>query len=413
MRFELVCTGAELLDGRVTDTNTPMLAQMMRDAGWEISRLTVVSDGLEVIADALAEAMQREQVVVVSGGLGPTIDDLTRDAAARVLGVPLVEDEQALARLQYKFSQFGRKMSDNNRRQALFPQGATILPNAAGTADGFVCTPGDHLIVFAPGVPTEFEHMAREQIRPLLIARSGNAEAIATVSLKTFGQGESILDSQLAPLDLDGVRLAFTAVMPGVNITLTALEPDMATARAKLARARALVEEKIGESIYTDDRRTMEEVVAQALVERKLTVAVAESCTGGMVAARLTNVPGSSSWFREGVVTYSNEAKEARLGVSHATLEQHGAVSEQTAIEMAEGLRRGAGVDLALSITGIAGPTGGSKEKPVGTVFMALATPDGTKTWRNVLGYDRRSMRLIATETALDRLRRYLRGSYS
>lgn len=408
MRLELILTGAELLDGRWSDTNTALLARALKEIGLTIDRATVVGDGLADIAAVLEESWRRADVVLCTGGLGPTVDDRTRDAAALVFGVPLVEDEPILTRLIDLFERYGWKWSDNNSRQAQFPQGATILANPIGTAAGFAFAADGHHALFAPGVPRELERMAREQIVPYLKSHLALNQAVATVSLRTFGWGESRLDKRLSSLDLGDVELAFTAILPEIMVTLTARAADLPAAKTKLAAARALVEPIIGPALIADDGRTLEEVVAALLIAKNLTLATAESCTGGLLAGRCTNVPGSSSWYREGAVTYSNEAKSRQLGVPAEVIVTHGAVSGEVAEAMALGMRERAGADLALAITGVAGPTGGTIDKPVGLVHMALASPDGVQAWRDVIPGDRWRVRMVTVEQALDRLRRFL-----
>lgn len=408
MRLELICTGGELIDGRLADTNTQLLARILQKAGLMFEQVTLVGDRIQDIEQALRQALERSEVVIVSGGLGPTIDDITRDAAATVFDAPLVEDQEVVAFLEKLFSRFGRQMTENNRRQAQFPRGAKVLPNPMGTAAGFVCEKEEKSAVFLPGVPRELELMAQQHVVPYLTSKAGAGHSVASVTLKTFGQTESGLDKLLRNVDLGGVELAYAATFPEIHLTLISETPTQTEAAEQLDRARRLIEQEVGEFVFTDDERTMEEIVADMLGKRKLTLATAESCTGGMIAARLTNVPGSSAWFSESMVTYSNEAKTKRLGVDENLLQEHGAVSEQAAVAMAEGMRREAGTDLALAVTGIAGPSGGSKEKPVGTVYMALAGPAGTRIWHNHFPGDRNRVRVLTAQTGLNRIRRLL-----
>jgi nicotinamide-nucleotide amidase len=408
MQIEVIATGAELLDGRGADTNARLLARALRPVGARLTRATIVGDGIDDIAAALREALPRADAVIVTGGLGPTVDDRTRDAAALVFDAPLIEDEPTLTALQGWFRGFGREMKDNNRRQAQFPRGATIVPNPIGTAAGFVIDQGGRVVLFAPGVPRELELMAAEQFAPFLRQRFGVTETITVIVLRTFGFTESGLDHRLAQLDLGDVELAFTASIPEINVTLTARDADPAAAAARVAAARALIDPVLGLSTISDDGRTLEEVVADLMTARKLTLALAESCTGGLIAGRCTNVPGSSNWFLEGAVTYSNDAKVRRLGVPAELIAAHGAVSREVAEAMAAGIRRTAGADLGLGVTGVAGPGGGTPAKPVGTVHMALAHAGGVEHWLDKSWGDRARVRMFAAEQALDRLRRHL-----
>ena len=407
MRVEVVLTGQELIEGRRRDINTQILAGQLHKIGLEIARVTMTGDDLKEIIEILDQTSIRADAVIVTGGLGPTVDDRTRDAAAEVFDAPLIESAQELEVLKDKFVRFGRPMSDSNRRQALFPQGASVMPNPFGTACGFYLETRGRLVFFAPGVPSELEMMASDHIVPLLAARSGK-QAVESITLRTFGQTESMLDQILQPVALGEVRLAFTASFPEIDITLTSIATSADEAKAKLTPVLAALEEKIGNFIFSRTSQTMEEALAELMLQRGLTIATAESCTGGMVAARLTNVAGSSQWFKEGVVTYSNEAKMNRLGVSREILEQFGAVSAQAAEAMASGIRESTKADLGLSITGIAGPSGGSIEKPVGTVYMALATPVDLKNWHYVFPGNRSRIRTLITQNALDRVRRWL-----
>lgn len=407
MRVELVLTGAELIDGRRADSHTQRLAARLRSLGLTVARATVVGDGQEEIAQALRDALGRAPLVICTGGLGPTTDDRTREAAAEVFGRPLLEDEAVVQQMREMFARFGWKMTDNNRRQALFPQDAEVLSNPMGTAPGFLVTDGERRAFFAPGPPRELEVMVEKEILPRL-ARLPQTEAVRAATYRTFGFGESSLDMRFREVDWEGVDVAYTATMPEILLTLTATAPEPAEAEHRLAGARAKLESIVGQSIISDDGRTLEAVVGDLLLQRGQTLAIAESCTGGMIASRCTEVPGSSGWFLEGAVVYSNGAKTRRLGVPEPLLAAHGAVSEPTAIAMAEGMRRTSGADFALAVTGIAGPTGGTPEKPVGTVHMALAGPDGTQAWLIKFPGDRRRIRLMAAENALDRLRRKL-----
>jgi len=408
MRLELICTGSELIDGRRQDGNTMLLAQLLRGIGLQIERVTLTGDGQDDIASALRETLDRADIVICTGGLGPTVDDRTRDAAAEVFAAPLIENEAEVELLRQKFAFFGRTMKDNNRRQAHFPEGAQILPNPIGTAPGFVCEKDDHIAIFAPGVPKELAMMAEQHMLPLLQTKMPKRVFVETVTLKTYGHTESGVDKRLREVDLGDIDLAFTATFPEIHLTLTAVDDNDENAQQRVAYARKQIETSLGEAIFTDDERTMQQVVADLLLQSKLTLATAESCTGGLLGKRLTDVPGSSQWFIEGVITYSNEAKMRRLGVVQEMLDEHGAVSQEVAEAMATGMRKSAGSDLALSITGIAGPSGDSKEKPVGTVHMALAYPDGVEHWHNVFPGDRERVRTFAAQTALDRLRRFL-----
>lgn len=372
MRFETIAIGDELLDGRVTDGNSAALARSLRERGARLARTTIVPDDVAAIAEALDEAARRSTThVVVSGGLGPTEDDLTRDAAALWSGAELVFDETSLAAIKARFKRGGMSITPNNHRQAWFPRGARVLPNDVGTAPAFELAKSELRAWFLPGVPSEYAFFIRRDIVPALTA--GRFE---TVRLKFFGLTESKVASVVVanPLPKD-VVVGYRAHFPEIHVSLSAqLDAD----DDRLTRAREVLLSALGRFVIAEGDEELVDRVGRELLSRGATVTTAESCTGGLVAENLTRVPGSSAWFERGFVTYSNQAKIDLLGVSPATLDAFGAVSRDTVIEMARGARTRASAEYAIALSGIAGPSGGTKDKPVGTVELAVDTPEGT-----------------------------------
>jgi len=416
LRTEILVTGNEILAGRIVDTNSAMIAGRLLALGIGVTRITACGDDLTEILQALNLATAAADLVVVTGGLGPTEDDRTTEAAAKAFGRELAVDEPTLAWLTDRFKAYGLEMTPNNRKQAVFPSGAKIIPNEMGTARGFWLEKEKRIALFLPGVPRELEAMLDSWVVPFLARRLGVGAVMRTLVLKTFGLTESALDQELAnpPMDPARARIGFLARFPEnhVSVSITASSEEEADRLA--AQAEKFVESKVGRYVFTRDaNKEMEQVVGGLLLEAGLTLAVAESCTGGMIAARITNVPGSSAYFDRSAVTYSNRAKDQLLGVSADTLARHGAVSETCARQMAEGVREGAGADLGLSVTGIAGPDGGTDEKPVGTVFIAIADEQETHVRRFRFRGDRLWIRTLTTYAALDLLRRRLLGDQS
>lgn len=430
---EAIAVGNELLSGDILDTNFREIARRLKDAGVEVGRHVTVADDRLAIADQVRESLSRSDLVVVTGGLGPTPDDLTRFGVADALGVPLVKDVATVERLRERFRRYGvAEMPVTNEVQALFPEGARILPNPNGTAAGFSCAagpagraagaaapgpappagaaPDDRPVVFVlPGPPREALPMLDLHLIPFLATRGG-LPAIRVRRLRTQGIGESLLAGRIAgwPFGIGGVDLGYYPQDPGVDLKITARAPDEAAAEAALDAAARRLREILSEHVYGEGAVTLAGVVGGVLRSRRQTIAVAESCTGGLLGSLITSVPGSSDYFDGGVITYSDRAKEELLGISRALLDLKGAVSEEVAREMAEGVRRLRGTDLGIALTGVAGPSGGSPEKPVGLVFIALAAADGTEAWRTNQVGNRGAIQRRAAVTALDLLRRHL-----
>lgn len=412
MRIEIIAIGSELTAGITVDTNSSMIARKLRQYGLEVSRVSLVSDEPERLEEIFREVFSRADVTVVTGGLGPTEDDRTRFVVAEIFDAPLEEDAESLERLKNIFAVFAREMPESNCWQAMFPKGAQILENPVGTARGFAVEKENRLAIFAPGVPRELEKMADYNILPLIVERSGKKVSIATVTLYTFGMPESELADSLKEYvaSFPDVELAYSAKFPTIDLRLTARAGGETEAAEKISSARKYIEGILGNRIFGEDKDTIASVVGKLLVEQNRTLALAESCTGGMVSSALVDVPGSSDFLIEAAVTYSNDAKIRRLGVLEKILEEHGAVSVETALEMAKGIRKTAKADIGFAITGVAGPSGGTSDKPVGTVCMALAHSGGTMHWINRLPGGRMRIRKLATFAAMNRVRRFCLG---
>ncbi len=371
---EIVSQGGEVVTGDVPDTNAAFLARLLDQAGLCVTRHTTVGDDPDAIAGVLAEAAGRAAHVVCTGGLGPTDDDHTAAAASRAFGLPLEEHPEALAQVRARYAAYGRPLEPSGRRQARLPRGAALLENRHGTAPGFrVARPGCSLW-FLPGVPREMEAMARDHLAPALAALGLPRDRIRVI--RCTGIGEGLVQERMWGLAIPaGIRIGWRAVIPEVQVKLRAGPEVPEDDLAALVEGVSAV---LGDRVFAVDGGPLEEVVGRRLYDRQETVATAESCTAGRLAAAITRVPGASAWFLEGAVVYANAAKIQACGVDTSVLAAHGAVSEPVARAMAEGIRYRAGSTWGLATTGIAGPSGGTPEKPVGTVHVAVAGPSGT-----------------------------------
>jgi len=404
-RIAVLAIGSELLDGRVSDTNTAEIAAALRSIGLSLAESRCVGDSPPAIAAQLRELAVRYAVVLVTGGLGPTGDDLTAAAAAEAFSLPLAEHPGALALVEAFFQRSGRIMHPPNRKQALLPASAAPLSNPIGSAPGFSLVHAGCELFFLPGVPREMHAMLAESVTPRL-ANSFPAPPRLRKTLKVLGIAEAHLQELLADVHLPaGIEPAFTLDYPLVLLTF---EASGAEASAQLEACADLVRPLLGDALVAEDRESLPEVVARLLTARGKSLAVAESCTGGLVAKLLTDVPGASRFLERTAVTYANSAKQDWLAVPEDLLVRHGAVSEEVALAMARGMRRAAATDFALAITGIAGPDGGTAEKPVGTVFVALATPHEARAVLLQLQGGRDLIRRAAAFRSLDLLRRTL-----
>jgi nicotinamide-nucleotide amidase len=402
---EIVTIGTEILLGHLVDTNAPFIARELADHGVDVYAKHSVGDNAGRLAAMLEGVLRRADGAITTGGLGPTVDDLTKDAVARAVGKKLVLHEPSLHAIEERFKAFGRPMTENNRRQAYLPEGCLVLDNPHGTAPGFVALRDDgKFVACMPGVPREMKPMLAERLIPWLVERFGLREAIHTKTLHTVGIGESALDSKIEDLfrTLENPKIAVLAHGGRVDVKVMAKARGAEEAAALIEPVAAELRKRIGSGYFGDDDTTLAAAIVARLAERGLTLGTAESCTGGAVADAIVEVAGASAAFRGAIVAYANEVKTALLNVPERTLAQHGAVSEETAVAMARGGRERLGADVVIAITGIAGPQGGTQEKPVGLVWFALAFGDGEiETRRLTFPGDRTDIRERATVAAL------------
>jgi nicotinamide-nucleotide amidase len=414
MKIEVVCTGDELLTGLTVDTNSPYFMGKLFALGEKVARLTTVGDVREDITSVLREVAARADAVLVSGGLGPTADDFTAECAAEAAGVPLVEDPGVLAAIQARFRERNIVFTPNNARQARVPQGAEVVPNRFGSAPMFVLKLGACSLYFVPGVPREYKGLVDTEVLPRLkslIDRQPGRVHRAFRLLKVVGLPESHLDARVAPLAKEHPLIVwgFRTQAPENHLKLMAEASSQAEADAALEAAYRACVPLLGAHLFGEETEQFPEVVGRLLESRGQTVALAESCTGGAVAQMLSAVPGASRYLLGGAVTYHERMKVRWAGVREETLAAHSAVSREVAGEMASGVRAQAGADWALSVTGYAGPTGGTEADPVGTVYLGLCGPDGqVEVERHRFHGDRERVRAFAAYGALDLLRRRL-----
>ena len=414
MIAEILVTGQEILSGSVIDTNSAHIAQTLEEAGLEVTRHVCVGDDMEIIVSIIKEISKRADVAVVTGGLGPTADDITAEASAKSAGVELVLNRLALRAVEDFFKERKRTMTSSNKKQAMLPKGSECLYNPVGTAPGFSMKIGRCSFFFIPGVPFEMNRMLSDIVLPRIEKHQGRAREVNLAkTISTFGLTESAIGEQLAGLtaEFPEIKLGIRAKFPEIHVTLYCRGKDDKGLDQSMGKASEWVMKKIGEKVFSDDGDSMEAVVGGLLAGKKATLAVAESCTGGLISHWLTNVPGSSEYFLYSGVTYSNESKSKLLGVSTKILERYGAVHEETVKEMAEGVRRVAGSTYGLATSGIAGPAGGTNDKPVGTVCIGVAAPHSVKGFRFFFPfYSRSRNKKIFAMTALDLLRHELQG---
>jgi nicotinamide-nucleotide amidase len=406
---EIIAIGSELLTPAKTDTNSLWLTEKLNNIGVEVMLKTVVGDDEARLEETIRDAVKRSDIVITTGGLGPTEDDLTRQVSARAVDRELEYHTELEDDLRERFRRWGREMPEINKRQAFVIEGSEILPNPNGSAVGMYLECETTHMVILPGPPREMRPMFAEFVLPKLTAKAGKIVVRRRV-LKVSGMGESAVDEAIAPIYVTykdvQTSILFNKSEVEVHLAIKSEWPE--TADKTLEELAQTIVGKLGSAVFSVQGETMEEVVGKLLTSSGETLSVAESCTGGLIGCRITDVSGSSVYFLEGAVTYSNEAKVHALGVSESTLGQFGAVSAETASEMASGMRNKASTDHSISVTGIAGPDGGSDEKPVGTVFIGYASRDKVKTIKVVLPGDRNLVRWRASQAALDYLRRQL-----
>jgi nicotinamide-nucleotide amidase len=413
MRCEVLAVGTELLLGQVVDTNSAWIGEQLAAAGIDSHYQVKVGDNQARIVDCIRQALARSDAVICCGGLGPTQDDITREAIAEVLGVPLDVDEEVAARIEQIFGARGRTMALNNLRQAEVPRGATVIPQVRGTAPGLICRLGDRSIYAVPGVPHEMREMMGRAVIPDLVARSGEAATILSRTLRTWGLAEStlaeVLAGRLAALDgaaADGrtaPTIAFLASgIEGIKVRITAKANSAQEAAELVSVEEEAIRHLLGSAVFGADEENMEAAVGSLLLKTDLTLAVAESLTGGLVGSRLTAVPGASDWFKGALVVYASEAKRSLLGIGDGPV-----VSETAAVEMATGAATTLGADVGLALTGVAGPTE-QDGQPVGTVWVGLSGLGTPQARLLHLAGDREQIRQISAISALDLLRRQL-----
>lgn len=409
MRAEIIATGSELLTGGSVDTNSPFLSAELLELGIETAFRTVVGDDEKDLENAFRRGRERCEIVLITGGLGPTEDDLTRRVLARVLKKRLILSNEALRSIKEVFAARGRECPASSDRQALIPSGARILQNRVGVAPGFLLHEDKRIVAVLPGVPAEMRAMYREELRPLLAEHRGKDLNIVRRVLHTCGLTESRVNDLLEDVLRQKQPVVGLSAGEGqVDVRILARERTATRALRAAEKTETAVRRALGDAVFGVNGQTLEDVTGALLMQRKLTLAVAESCTGGMIGARITNSAGSSAYFERGVVTYSNASKTGLLGVPAELIERRGAVSRETAAAMALGIREQAGTDLGLAVTGIAGPGGGTPEKPVGLVYVALAWGAGKKVDEHRFLGDRVQVRRRASQAALDMVRRHL-----
>lgn len=413
-RAAVLTIGDELISGRVIDTNGALIAQTLRGIGLETVYHISCGDSVDEIRRCLQFCLDRVEVVITSGGLGPTEDDVTHEGVAATAGVEARLRAELLEQIRRRFEALGVEMPASNERSARLPEGAEVIANENGTAPGSVTDMNGRLVVTLPGVPRELKPMLTSGVIPLLRQRLDLQGVSRIRVLKTFGFTESRLGEIIAPLEKPDPRLlvGYRPTFPEIHLSLTANAPDAAAADGWIGAFERQVRERISDQIWGADGDEYAAVIGGLLRDRGLRLAAVESCTGGLVSKMITDVAGSSDYFERGFATYTNEAKQQMVGVSADIFDRGGpgAVSERCALEMARGAVEAAGVDVAVSTTGVAGPGGGSEDKPVGTVWIGLATPDGDSARVYRFPGDRRWVRTLSAYVALERLRRWLLG---
>lgn len=409
MKVEIITIGDELCSGSVQDTNATFISSHLHTIAIEVAKVTTVGDDTEKIVEALRSVQQKVSFVIVTGGLGPTVDDITTQAAADALRRKLVLNKHALKAMEERFQKFGRTMSPHNIKQAYLPSGATIVPNPIGTACGFSLAKSNTLFIFLPGVPREMKRMFEESVIPLIKKEQPETSIIRSSVLKIFGKTESYCDQRLSDLikSEKEITFAFLPHYPEISLKLTMRGQDKKYIEKKIKAVERKVTKILGDIIFGKNEETLEEVVGNLLRSQGATIAVAESCTGGLISHRLTNVPGSSDYLERSIIAYSNKAKKDLLKVPATTLNRFGAVSKETAESMAKGVRKLSKTTFGLAVTGIAGPTGGTPEKPVGTVFISIAHGRQVTTQKCRFYGDREQIKFMTSQYALDMVRRH------
>jgi nicotinamide-nucleotide amidase len=409
MKSEIITIGDELLIGQIINTNQAYIAEQLNAVGVRVDRMTTVGDDMTEILASFDAAWKRADVVIVTGGLGPTHDDITKKAVCTFFDSDLVSNEEILNHVKALVKKWNRQWSSSYEEQTLFPRKANHVPNPVGTAGGMHFEDSDRHFFVLPGVPEEMKEMVDRSIVPMLSSKV-NSSVIRHLTLRTSGIPEGMLAHQLGNIEelLQGAKLAFLPSVTGVRMRISVYESSEVAANQLVADVEQRIRAKVGKHIFGTNDEELENVIGKLLTERKLTLAVAESCTGGLIASKITNVSGSSIYFERGVVTYSNQSKTETLGIPEDLIRLHGAVSKEVAEAMAAGIRRIAHTNIGISATGIAGPTGGTPEKPVGLVWVGYADDEGTFAVRFQFGDQRKRIKERAAQSALELLRRKL-----
>lgn len=400
MTCAVLCIGTEITRGELVNTNASYLAAGLTDLGFQVLEQTSVDDELGHIVSVLERLGKNASFIVCTGGLGPTTDDRTTEAVAKVLGKKLTRDTASIDAIKRRFEKLGRIMSESNAKQADFPEGADILANPIGTAPGFAIKIGSALAFFMPGVPNEMQRMFDEQVIPRIRAMA--PRDTHQIRLHTFGLPESIVGERLGGVEQQmGVTLGYRAHFPEIEVKVLARGPSDTAARELCEKATQEVRVRLADVLYGEGDETFAGVLGRELRKKNLTLAIAESCTGGLVGHMITREPGASDFLLVDAVTYSNTAKTRFLGVGEEVIRGHGAVSTEVAAAMAEGVRHVSGADVALALTGVAGPTGGTADKPVGTVYLAVTSAAGTEVKHRVFPGDRSRIQTLAAYAGL------------
>ncbi|MBF0440394.1 MAG: competence/damage-inducible protein A [Oligoflexales bacterium] len=412
MNAEVIAVGTELLMGQIANTNAQYISKKIQETGINVFHHSVVGDNRKRLHDLLAAAFQRSDLVILTGGLGPTQDDLTKESVAEYFGLKLVLHEDILQRIIAFFEKIGRRMTENNAKQAYFPEGCIVLGNEFGTAPGCIVENSGKTAVLLPGPPREMCPIFDNSVIPFLKNKSDHK--FVSKYLKIFGIGESALETELIDLIKNQTNPTIATYAGNYEVTLrvTARAASEEEAEALIKPVIEQIDNKIGRFIYSKENKSIEETIAHLLIRNNITLSIAESCTGGLIASKLTNVPGISAVFDRAIVSYSNRSKIENLNVRQETIEKHGAVSEETAIEMASGILSISGTSIGLSITGIAGPEGGSMEKPVGLVYIAVTDGEKCECKKLTLSGDRDRIRNLSTMQAFYMLWKFIRSRF-
>lgn len=409
MKIEILTTGDELMSGLTRDGNFQWAGQTLIGLGFDVAYHTTVGDNKEILSAAFKTARDRADAVIVTGGLGPTPDDLTIEVASNFFGVGLELNQDALDLMTKRFERIGRKVSETNLKQVYLPKGSRTLLNKWGTAPGFSFEAENTVFFFLPGVPKEFRAMMEEYVIPELLERNPGMKKSCMRLVKTFGLPESEVAQKLEGIERDGVRLGYRAHFREIHLRVSSFGDTDSEAEKLMKELLEDIHSRLGHHVFTTSGEMLEEVVGNMLKEKNMTLATAESCTGGLLSNRITNIPGSSEYFSEGVISYSNEAKNKILGVPMEIIEAHGAVSSPVVEAMARGIRNLSGSDIGIGISGIAGPGGGTEEKPVGTVFIGMDSSVSGTMWREFHFHGtREEIKLVTVLNALYMIRQNL-----